>query len=55
MQQDLEHQIKFVTTLNFSYLAILIAIVGIYIGLTALICKKALKRYESGNGIGLRG
>lgn len=47
--------IKFVTTLNFKYLAILIAVAGFYIGLTALICQKALKKYESGNGIGLKG
>lgn len=47
--------IKFVTTLNFSYFVILIAMAALYIGLTALICQKALKKYESGNGIGLRG
>lgn len=47
--------IRFITTFNIMELILLLTAAIIYIGLTVLICKKALLKYESGNSMGLRG
>ena len=47
--------IRFVMTYDIKELLILISVAAIYIGITSLICKKALLKYESGNSMGLRG
>lgn len=47
--------LRFVTTFNIMELIILLTAAIIYIVITAFVFKKALLRYESGNGMGLRG
>lgn len=47
--------IKFINTFDFKYLLMFILMIGIYIGITAIISKNVLKKYESGNNIALKG
>lgn len=46
--------IRYILTFDVKELFILFVAASIYIALTAIICKKALIKYESGNSMGLR-
>lgn len=47
--------IKFVITLDFKFLTLLLGAAAIYIFATAMLSRLALKKYESGNSMALRG
>lgn len=47
--------IKFINTFNIKFLLMFILAIIIYLGITVILCKEMLKKYESGNNITLRG